>query len=120
MERRCEEADGGDGAEKDCQLAADIAEGLGDAQAAARFQERASLARARAKAEWEALSLEEREARLDKDEHDMAKGLLAACRQGQQRFCRALAKYCELESNPAPGVCPVPGSAVAIGDAGSR
>jgi hypothetical protein len=120
MERRCAEADGGDGAEKDCQLAADIAEGLGDAQAAARSRERARLARARADAEWEALSPEEREARLDKDEHDMARGLLAACRQGKQRFCRALAKYCELESHPPPGVCPAPGRAAAIGDAGSR
>lgn len=120
MERRCEEAHGGQGTETDCRLAGDLSEGFGDAQAAARFRERARLARARADAEWEALSPEEQEARLDKGMEVIVKRLVEGCRQGDQRFCKSLAKYCELERNPPPGVCPAPGSATPIGDAGSR
>lgn len=116
MERHCEEVDGGRGSETRCNLAADVAEVLGDAQAAARLRERARLAKEREKQLWGPLSEEEKkEEREDEGMKVLARRLLALCRQGQQRYCASLAKYCELEGNP-PDVCPAPGTS----DAGSR
>lgn len=116
MERHCEEVDGGRGSEARCDLAADIAEVLGDAQAAARLRERARLTREREKQLWGPLSEEEKkEEREDAGMKVLARRMLALCRQGHQRYCASLAKYCEIEGNP-PDVCPAPGTS----DAGSR
>jgi hypothetical protein len=111
LKRQCQGVDGGSGSGTHCASAADIAEGFGDAQAAARLREQARLARERAKQEWEALSPEQKK----EETKELGRGLLEACRKGNPRYCRALAKFCELEGN-LPDVCPYPGTA----DAGSR
>ncbi|KFA93108.1 hypothetical protein [Archangium violaceum] len=110
MERHCEEVDGGTGSEARCELAADLAEVFGDAQAAARLRERARLAKARENQLWGPLSEEEKkEEREDAGMKVIARRLLALCRQGNQRYCASLAKYCEIEGHP-PDVCPAPGT----------
>jgi hypothetical protein len=115
LERQCEGVDGGQGSKTRCELAADIAEGLGDARAAARLREQAQRAREQEKQLWGPLSEEEKKENDDEGMKVLAKRLLALCRQGNQRYCRSLAKYCELEGHP-PDVCPAP----ATSDAGSR
>ncbi|HEX5748325.1 MAG TPA: hypothetical protein VFZ09_18945 [Archangium sp.] len=116
MERHCEEVDGGMGSEARCEIAADLAEVFGDAQAAARLRGRARLAKARENQLWGPLSEEEKkEEREDAGMKVIARRLLALCRQGNPRYCASLARYCEIEGNP-PDVCPAPGTS----DAGSR
>lgn len=105
LERQCQGVDGGQGSATHCESAANIAEGFGDTQAAARLREQARLGRERAKREWEALPPEKRK----EETRELGKGLLEACQKGNQRYCRALAKFCEMENN-IPDVCPYPGT----------
>lgn len=89
-----------------CTLAADIAEGLGDAGAAARLRQRAKALQALNESQWQELSPEQR--KVAKTKQDMK--LLAtrwgeACAQGMSKYCESLAKYCRLEGSP-PDICP--------------
>jgi hypothetical protein len=111
LERQCQGVDGGQGSATHCESAADLAEGFGDTRAAARLREQARLGRERAKREWEALPPEKRK----EETRELGRGLLEACQKGNQRYCRALTKFCEIEHN-IPDVCPYPGTT----DAGSR
>lgn len=111
LERQCQGVDGGQGSATHCESAAELAEGFGDTQAAARFREQARLGRERAKREWEALPPEKRK----EETRELGNGLLAACQKGNPRYCRALTKFCEMEHN-IPDVCPYPSTP----DAGSQ
>lgn len=115
LERHCEGVDGGQGSKTICQRAADIAEGFGDEQAAARLRERVQLARQLEQQLWGPISEEEKKESGGEDMKVLARRMRALCRQGHQRYCRSLAKYCELEGHP-PDVCPNPGPV----DAGTR
>lgn len=90
-----------------CTLAADIAEGFGDAGAAARLRQRAKALQALNESQWQELSPEQREAaETNQDMKVLARRWGEACAQGMSKYCESLARYCSIEGSP-PDVCPV-------------
>jgi hypothetical protein len=89
-----------------CTLAADIAEGFGDAGAAARLRRRATALQALNESQWQELSPEQREvAKMNQDMRMLARRWGEACAQGMSKYCESLARYCSIEGSP-PDVCP--------------
>jgi hypothetical protein len=89
-----------------CTLAADIAEGFGDAGAAARLRQRAKALQALNESQWQELSPKQREAaETNQDMKVLARRWGEACAQGMSKYCESLAKYCRIEGSP-PDVCP--------------
>jgi hypothetical protein len=106
MERSCAEAEGRSEAETFCGGAAELAEGLGDAPAAARLRQRIRAAPVR---DGEGQH-PERSVRI------MARRWNEACQQGSQKHCQDVARFCETEREPSD-ICPHPGKASTL-DAG--
>jgi hypothetical protein len=89
-----------------CTIAADIAEGFGDAGAATRLRQRAKALEALNAAQWQELSPEQRkEAETDQDMKVLARRWSEACAQGMSKYCESLAQYCRMAGSP-PDVCP--------------
>ncbi|WNG30627.1 hypothetical protein F0U62_46385 [Cystobacter fuscus] len=107
LERICEQMLSPQGIPpKYCTLAADIAEGLGDAGAVARLRQRAKALQALNTAQWQELPPEQREvAETDQDMRVLARRWGEACAQGMSKYCETLAKYCRIEGSPKD-VCP--------------
>ena len=105
---------------KYCTLAADMAEGFGDTQAASRLRRRAQALQALSEAMWQELTPQQREqAETAQDMKILAIRWGEACRQGMQKYCDALAKYCHRQGAPAEA-CSNLGDASPIQDAGPR
>lgn len=86
----------------DCEGAADLAEALGDAPAAARWRQQIqALPVLQEQGEGKSPS---RSVRI------MARRWREACQQGSQRYCEAVAGFCQTEQEPSD-VCPHPGKA---------
>ena len=89
-----------------CTLAADISEGVGDAESAARLRQRAKALEALNASQWQELSPEQRrEAEMNQDMKVLARRWGEACAQGMGKYCETLARYCRMEGSP-PDVCP--------------
>jgi hypothetical protein len=121
LERICEQLVSGEGIPaKYCMHAADIAEGFGDMQAAARLRERARAVQALSEAMWQGLTPEQRErAKTDQDMKILARRWGEVCRQGMTRYCEFLDEYCAVEGHP-PDVCPEKKPLPARRDAGPQ
>jgi hypothetical protein len=102
MERGCAEAETRSEAELYCEGAADLAESLGDAPAAARWRQQIQAAPVlQEQGEGQSPS---RSVRI------MARRWREACQQGSQKYCEAVAGFCQTEHEPSD-VCPHPGKA---------
>jgi hypothetical protein len=105
---------------KYCTLAADMAEGFGDTQAASRLRRRAEALQALSEALWQELTPQQREqAETAQDMKILAIRWGEACHQGMQRYCDALAKYCHRQGAPAEA-CSNLEDASPVQDAGPR
>jgi hypothetical protein len=113
----CERQRGQLAAKTTCATAAKLAEGFGDTQATERLLALAREAEEREQKEWDALPEEERNARMDAAMRVITTRLAAMCRQGIQRSCDSLDKYCRIEGY-RPEVCQSRGSPAAL-DAGT-
>jgi hypothetical protein len=99
MERCCTESEARSEAELYCESAADLAESLGDAPAAARWRQRIQAAPVlQEQGEGQSPS---RSVRI------MARRWREACQQGSQKYCEAVAGFCQTEHEPSD-VCPKP------------
>ncbi|WP_224367414.1 hypothetical protein [Hyalangium versicolor] len=102
MERSCTEVVARSEAELYCESAADLAEALGDAPAAARWRQQIQAAPVlQEKGEGQSPS---RSVRI------MARRWNEACQQGSQKHCQSVAGFCENEREPSD-ICPHPGKA---------
>jgi hypothetical protein len=120
LERICERLIMGTGIPaKYCDLAADIAEGLGDERSAARLRERAQAHRALSEVQWQGLSPEQSEkAKMDQDMKLLARRWGEVCGQGMTKYCGMRAEYCRVEGHP-PDVCPAEAEDAGTWDAGA-
>lgn len=107
LERICERMESPEGIPPlYCTIAADIAEGFGDAGASARLRQRAKALQALNESRWQGLSPEQREtAETNQDMKVLARRWGEACAQGMSKYCESLARYCRMEGSP-PDVCP--------------
>lgn len=102
MERSCAEVVARSEAEIYCEGAADLAEALGDAPAAARLRQQIQAAPVlQEKGEGQGPA---RSVRI------MARRWNEACQQGSQKHCQNVASFCETEREPSD-ICPHPGKA---------
>jgi hypothetical protein len=102
MERSCAESETRSEAELYCEGAADLAESLGDAPAAARWRQQIRVAPVlQEQGEGQSPS---RSVRI------MARRWREACEQGSQKYCETVAGFCQTEHEPSD-VCPHPGKA---------
>jgi hypothetical protein len=110
LERICEQLVSPQGIPpKYCIHAADFAEGLGDMRAAARLRQRARAHQALNEAMWQELTPEQlEEARTAQDMRLLARRWGEVCRQGMEKYCEFLDKYCAVEGHPQD-VCPAGG-----------
>jgi hypothetical protein len=99
MERACEESEARSEAELYCEGAAELAESLGDAPAAARWRQRIQAAPVLPEGQSP-----NRSVRI------MARRWREACQQGSQKYCKAVVDFCQTEHEPSD-VCPHPGKA---------
>lgn len=121
MERICERLVMGEGIPaRYCVLAADLAEGFGDEQAAVRLRGRAQALQALSAAQWQGLTPEQREkAEMNQDMKLLAKRWGEVCAQGMEKYCGFRDEYCRVEGYP-PDVCPSEVQARGSPDAGVR
>jgi len=100
MERSCAEVVARSEAELYCEGAAELAEALGDAPAAARLRQQIQAAPVlQEKGEGQGPA---RSVRI------MARRWNEACQQGSQKHCQNVAGFCETEHEPSD-ICPHPG-----------
>ncbi|HEX8704242.1 MAG TPA: hypothetical protein VF815_35745 [Myxococcaceae bacterium] len=97
MERACAESEARSEAELYCGGAAELAESLGDAPAAARWRQRIPAA-----------PVLPEEQSPNRSVRIMARRWREACQQGSQKYCEAVVGFCQSEHEPSD-VCPHPG-----------
>ncbi|KFE66487.1 hypothetical protein DB31_0960 [Hyalangium minutum] len=121
LERICERLVMGEGIpSRYCVLAADIAEGFGEEQAAVRLRERARSLEALSEVQWQGLTPQQREkAEMNQDMKLMAKRWGEVCAQGMEKYCGFRDEYCRVEGYP-PDVCTSGAEARGPRDAGVR